>query len=172
MGCSTSVLRKRGAPPLRRSIENSIEDKPTFLTTDQQDAIRETWRLIHAKGALNVSNRIFLFIFQLKPEVKSYFPFRGVWGDKLFAHPQFRDHVTRFVSTIDAVVENVNDIENEVIMTVKKTIIQTTTTTIITIATIMMSTMMTVVIPITITITIATTIALTLTTMLMTMIKK
>ena len=120
MGCSTSILLKQGPPPLSRSAEKPNEDKTTFLTVDQRDAIRETWRLIHAKGALNVSKRIFLFIFQLKPEVKSYFPFRGVWGDELFAHPQFRDHVTRFVSTIDAVVDNVNNIEDEVIMFVKK----------------------------------------------------
>ena len=120
MGCSTSILLKQGPLPLSRSAEKPNEDRPTFLTEDQRDAIRETWLLIHAKGALNVSKRIFLFIFQLKPEVKSYFPFRGVWGDELFAHPQFRDHVTRFVSTIDAVVDNVNNIEDEVIMFVKK----------------------------------------------------
>ena len=116
MGCSASVPLN---DPLRVTDEMKAADASClYLTNEQKVAIRETWRRVHAKGALTIGKRVFLHIFELKPETKNHFPFRDAWGDELLEHAQFRHHVTRFVRTIDDVVANVRDDKGEVMIEV------------------------------------------------------
>lgn len=64
-----------------------------------------------ADNSLAIGKQIFLRIFDLKPEVKDMFPFRDSWGDRLINHPQFQAHAQRFMQTIEAAVDDVNDLK-------------------------------------------------------------
>ena len=119
MGCSASVRLKED--PLPKSGGGGEKGEGAvclYLTAGQKADIRQTWRQVHEKGALTIGKRVFLHIFELKPEVKRHFPFRDAWGDDLLAHAQFRDHVTRFVRTINSVVDNMNDGKGKVIIVI------------------------------------------------------
>ncbi len=61
--------------------------------------IHHTWRHLEA-DMTGVGMKVFLRIFEQKPEVKDLFPFRDCYGEELSEHSAFRDHAYRFVENL------------------------------------------------------------------------
>ena len=59
----------------------------------------------------NTGTIVFLRIFEKKPEMKEYFPFKDCVGERLLKHSTFRNHTYRFEFYPDYMVYNLASYE-------------------------------------------------------------
>ncbi|KAK3096804.1 hypothetical protein FSP39_003494 [Pinctada imbricata] len=120
MGCGQSIT---AAYPIKKQSFSKIKkrhrrfsDNETSITfveaSSERDKqlVRRTWRLMAVDLAGNGS-KVFLRIFELRPELKQLFPFRDVIGDELMKNPTFKGHASRFMQAVGAAVDNIDDWE-------------------------------------------------------------
>jgi hypothetical protein len=94
--------------------DHTIRDAEQLLTPEQVLLVRLSWEELKTNtGLINLGKKVFLKIFNLKPEIKGMFPFKDAWGDELIRHPKFVLHSERFMLIIDCCVQNLESIKTE-----------------------------------------------------------
>jgi hypothetical protein len=85
-------------------IDSDLHDIRTF-SDEEKHVIRSTWKVLSSQTD-TLATDIFLRIFELRPEIKDFFPFRTATGDALVQHPYFRGHSMRFINAVSMTVLN------------------------------------------------------------------
>ncbi|XP_006822018.1 neuroglobin-like [Saccoglossus kowalevskii] len=103
MGCTPSINE--------RDFQTPVDDKH-LLDDRQKRIVRKTWRPL-ANDMTENGQKIFINIFESHPEIKYMFPTRDIEGrDNLSANPHFRMHSSRFMQSVGAAIDNLNDLDN------------------------------------------------------------
>ncbi|ELU03358.1 hypothetical protein CAPTEDRAFT_190593 [Capitella teleta] len=96
------------------SESRTTRDADQLLTPEEIVLVRVTWEQLKTNLTLaNLGKKVFLRIFNLKPDIKKLFPFSDVWGDDLIRHPKFVLHSERFMLVVDCCVQNLECIKSE-----------------------------------------------------------
>lgn len=96
------------------SKSQALCDADQLLKPEEALLVRLTWQELRTGASLAIlGKKVFLRIFNLKPEIKKLFPFGDAWGDELIKHPKFITHAERFMIIIDCCVQNLERIRNE-----------------------------------------------------------
>ena len=87
-----------------------IQDE-TGIGEAEKIIIRRQWRVLSA-DIKETGTAVFLELFKLNPEMKQLFPFRHMNDEDLLDDARFRQHGIRFMQAINAMVENIDDLES------------------------------------------------------------
>ena len=91
-----------------QSDENHVDQNGIpELTEKEKLIIRSSWEKLSLRTD-DISVDIFLHIFQVRPDVKRFFPFKNAVGDALVNHPHFKGHAMRFINAIKMAVLNLD----------------------------------------------------------------
>ena len=104
MGCGISASRAHN------DKAQTGASKRVVLSSHQKKLVLQTWKRL-SSDMVGRGCRVFLYIFQLKPGLKAFFPFRDLDGEDLVCDLTFRGHATRFMQTVDETVRCVDDLE-------------------------------------------------------------
>lgn len=112
MGCSSSAEVKvvtSPALPIPNSSPKPATSVEPLLTSAEMKILQKSWGDLSKSSDLSsLGKKVFLHAFQLRPEMKSVFPFGNSWGDDLLKHPKFQAHAQSFMVVIESCVENVD----------------------------------------------------------------
>ena len=108
MGCSSSLenLSKHKDDIETREVANN--NGAPILTLKQKYLIKKTWKLISIDPT-EIGIQLFLHLFTIKPEVKQVFRFGTKDNSDLLNDHVFRSHASRFIQTIGATVEGLDN---------------------------------------------------------------
>ena len=118
MGCTQSHKQtldngdvyKKTAPRSNGSTKPQENRGDDTFSQQHKDILRETWKIISAnrqeKGVA-----IFIQIFQERPDLQKYFPFKNVHGDELLHNIMFRSHALRFINAVDTTIQSLDALE-------------------------------------------------------------
>ncbi len=120
MGCASSAtdssasLSARDSVPFRIPKSGSLTHLSELsvslclaLSREERRLVTESWNILK-KNSQAVGKRVFLRIFEIRPQIKNLFDFRDEWGDALLKHPQFIAHAQRFMTVIGEVVSSLS----------------------------------------------------------------
>ena len=75
--------------------------------------LRDNWSILSV-GKEERGQRIFLSIFDKNPLIKGLFPFKDLEGQELMDDPNFIAHASRFMGTLEVVMQNLDQYKEEV----------------------------------------------------------
>ncbi|XP_006818069.1 hemoglobin subunit mu-like [Saccoglossus kowalevskii] len=111
MGCANSHHVQTNSS-LKLQKQKTVDSAVSF--TDRETAIlRSTWPLLASDMTRN-GGKIFLQIFAVAPHVKDLFPFRYVPNDMLQQNEIFKMHGRRFMQSVGAVIENIDNLDGDI----------------------------------------------------------
>lgn len=116
MGCSTSSLDENpgsfkcpSKTPTSFGHELSSYASCEVMSESEKRLVKKTWKYM-AKNMSANGAKVFLRIFELKPDLKQLFPFRNDDGESLINDPNFTGHASRFMQAVGAAIDNIHNL--------------------------------------------------------------
>lgn len=92
---------------------SSAKTRTVIVTSQQRLILLRTWEKLSAEMA-NIGISVMLRIFELRPKYKNSFSFCQKTGNDLIQDKMFRIHAFNFAQAANAVVENIDNLDDEV----------------------------------------------------------
>ena len=102
-------LAPRAPPRLAEAKAQPKQNEEAVLTEDQVSVVEKTWKQAAALGAETVGVLLFKQIFDIAPQALQLFPFKD--DRELYDSPRLKGHGVKVVTTVDAVIKGVRDLE-------------------------------------------------------------
>ena len=99
MGSLFSHAKERSSrtrKEFRHDVKAQLHMNALVLSESQKVLLRKTWKYLEV-DMNNIGKMVLLRIFERKPSIKDYFPFRKYKGERLLAHHTFINHSYRWV---------------------------------------------------------------------------
>ena len=91
-------------------ISNQDRETAGIVSEEEKTILKRQWKVLSSDIKRHGTD-VFLQLFKLNPEMKQLFPFRNIDDNELINNVQFRSHGIRFMQTIGAVVENIENLD-------------------------------------------------------------
>lgn len=118
MGCSPSSFdsipatykqNEYSKTPSSFGPEASSYASCDVMSESEKRIVKKTWKYL-ARDMTFYGTRVFLRIFELKPDLKALFPFHNKEDEALVNDQNFIGHASRFMQAVGAAIDNINNL--------------------------------------------------------------